>query len=170
MPILIWSLGGAWIEGNKLTLQHAYSKEGQELLLLALCSKTVRRTAHQTLTVAASWSSASCAPVILLKHIARTCCLMPAGFTKSHFQHELVLDSSKPTDSGITQTSIFEYSILTPPPTPPAPDPFAKDNAKYRFKNSLNSTHYMLYHELQPVSDHILMIITINDSTLQHMC
>lgn len=86
LPILIWSLGGAWIE----------------------------------------------------------------GFTKSHFQHELVLDSSKATGNGITQTSTADAAIHTPPPTPPAPDPFAKDNAKYRFKNSLNSTHYMLYHELQP--------------------
>ena len=83
-------------------------------------------------------------------------CILPAGFTKSHFQQELVLQNSKPPDSKTISSSKTSKQATpsTPTPLPPLPvvDPFASvnSNAKHRYKNSLNDTHYMLYHEPQP--------------------
>jgi len=78
---------------------------------------------------------------------ARPLCVLRAGFTKSHFQQDIVMDTAKSQKSDID--SLVKTPLLSPPP--PA-DLFAavNSNPTHQYKNSLNSTHYMLYHEEQP--------------------
>ena len=75
-----------------------------------------------------------------------------AGFTRSHFSHEILLDpttSTAESRSANTQAGISKSAIpLTPVQLPPQPE----DNPRWQWKNSLNNTHYMLYHGEQPSS------------------
>ena len=80
----------------------------------------------------------------------RPACGLRAGFTKSHFQQDTVMDTTKPST---VQKSDTDSLIKTMPLSPPPPaDLFAavNSNPTHQHKNSLNSTHYMLYHEEQP--------------------
>ncbi len=75
---------------------------------------------------------------------------MRAGFTKSHFQQDIVMDTTKLSTVRKSDTdSLVTTPLLSPPP--PA-DLFAAVNSNpiHQYKNNLNSTHYMLYHEEQP--------------------
>ena len=83
-------------------------------------------------------------------------CLLPAAFTKSRLQQDIVMDSTKPTAGSTAQKSAADSLVVTSltattPPTLPA-DSFsaANSNPRHHYQNSLNSTHYMLYHEEQP--------------------
>ncbi|KAL0048076.1 hypothetical protein WJX82_007103 [Trebouxia sp. C0006] len=72
------------------------------------------------------------------------------GFTKSHFQQDIVMDTTKLSTVRKSDTdSLVTTPLLSPPP--PA-DLFAAVNSNpiHQYKNNLNSTHYMLYHEEQP--------------------
>jgi len=77
-------------------------------------------------------------------------CVLRAGFTKSHFQQDIVMDTTKPSTVQKSETDSLVRTMLLSPP-PPA-DLFAavNSNPTHQYKNSLNSTHYMLYHEEQP--------------------
>ena len=142
LPILVWSIGGAWIEGNRQ-------------------SRTLRLRAHDSVAVPASCDSARVrlthpTPCILEQLallagiLSRPACAVRAGFTKSHFQQDIVMDTTKPSTVQKSDTdSLVKTPLLSPPP--PA-DLFAavNSNSTHQYKNSLNSTHYMLYHEEQP--------------------
>ena len=81
---------------------------------------------------------------------ARSACALHAGFTKSHFQQDIVLDTTKPS---IVHKSDTDSLVKTPLLSPrPSADLFAavNSNPTHQYNNSLNSTHYMLYHEEQP--------------------
>ncbi len=145
LPILVWSVGGAWIEGER----H---------------SRTLWVRAHDSVAISASCDSARVClthptpcileQLVLLAGIlpvqARPECALRAGFTKSHFQQDIVMDTSKPST---VQKSDTDSSVKTSLLSPPSPaDLFAavNSNPTHQYKNSLNSTHYMLYHEAQP--------------------
>ena len=70
-----------------------------------------------------------------------------AGFTRSQFQRKPALESTKPEASAPLHTIKPIISLPTIPP-----DIFAGANSsdRWQYKNSLNSTHYMLYHDQAP--------------------
>lgn len=76
--------------------------------------------------------------------------LLLAGFTRSHFQRESAPDSKVPEISVPLRT----VKPILPSPTIVA-DIFAgaNSNVSWQYKNSLNSTHYMLYHAEAPPED-----------------
>ena len=76
--------------------------------------------------------------------------LLLAGFTRSHFQHDSALDSKVPEIS----VPLHAIKPILPSPTIAA-DILAKpsSNVSRQYKNSLNSTHYMLYHAEAPPED-----------------
>lgn len=73
--------------------------------------------------------------------------LLPAGFTRSHFQRDLSLNS-KPPEITIPQHTSKAIS----PSHNASADMFAEvnSNPRWQYKNSLNNTHYMLYHADAP--------------------
>ena len=82
--------------------------------------------------------------------------LLLAGFTRSHFQHDVSLNSKPP------EVTIPQHTVDTTSPTntkdatsflhDATTDMFAEvnSNSSWRYKNSLNNTHYMLYHAEAP--------------------
>lgn len=76
--------------------------------------------------------------------------LLLAGFTRSQFQRTSALNSEVPDIS----IPLLTIKPILPSPTIAA-DIFAKanSNVRWQYKNSLNSTHYMLYHAEAPQED-----------------
>ena len=76
--------------------------------------------------------------------------MLLAGFTRSHFQRNAALDSKVPEITIPLHTT----NAILPSPTVAA-DLFAEanSNVRWQYKNSLNSTHYMLYHAEAPPED-----------------
>ena len=139
LPILVWSLGGAWIEGlqQPANVHTCMLHDAEEPLLCMLLSLTQQ--------LASSLPRRS-----LSRSRTFVTLLLLAGFTRSQFQRSSALNSEIP-DISIPLRTI---EPILPSPTIAA-DIFSKANSNVRrqYKNSLNSTHYMLYHAEAPVED-----------------